>query len=89
MVEELNKVVHWFGDQTGITFLQTHDVTQDRFLIFGLALVLMMLLRPGGLFPSAQRQAEMEPENADISTQENQQLYDLRAENEPALGERA
>ncbi len=89
LAEELNKVVHWIGDQTGIVFLQEHNVTQDRFLIFGLALVLLMLLRPGGLFPSKQRAAEMQPESADITTAENQQLYDVRGENEPALGERA
>ena len=89
LAEELNEFLHWLGDRTGLTFLQAHDVTQDRFLIFGLALVLMMLLRPGGLFPSAQRQAEMEPESEDIKVAENQQLYDIRAENEPALGERA
>ena len=89
LAEELNELLHWIGDRTGLTFLQTHDVTQDRFLIFGLALVLMMLLRPGGLFPSAQRQAEMEPDDSDITHAENQQLYDVREENEPALGERA
>ncbi len=89
LAEELNKVLHWIGGQTGIEVLQTHNVAQDRFLIFGLALVLLMLLRPGGLFPSKQRAAEMQPESADISVAENQQLYDVRAENEPALGERA
>jgi branched-chain amino acid transport system permease protein len=89
LAEELNELLHWVGDRTGIAFLQTHDVTQDRFLIFGLALVLMMLLRPGGLFPSAQRQAEMQPDDPDITHAENQQMYDVRAENEPALGERA
>jgi hypothetical protein len=51
--------------------------------------VLLMLLRPGGLFPSKQRAAEMQPESEDISVAENQQLYDVKAENEPALGERA
>ncbi len=89
LAEELNEILHWVGDRTGIAFLQTHDVTQDRFLIFGLALVLMMLLRPGGLFPSAQRQAEMQPDDPDVTHAENQQMYDVRAENEPALGERA
>lgn len=89
LAEELNELLHWIGDRTGLTFLQAHDVTQDRFLIFGLALVLMMLLRPGGIFPSSQRQAEMEPTDPDITHAENQQMYDVRAENEPALGERA
>ena len=61
LAEELNDPVHWLGERLGIGFLQEHDVTQDRLLVFGLALVLMMLLRPGGLFPSARRKAEMTP----------------------------
>ena len=61
----------------------------DRLLVFGLALVVMMLVRPAGLFPSARRKAEMEPESEAIRVAENQQLYDIRRENEPALGERA
>lgn len=45
------------------TFFSTHSLTSDRFLIFGLALVLVMILRPGGLFPSKQRAAELEGES--------------------------
>jgi branched-chain amino acid transport system permease protein len=63
-------------------------VTQDRFLVFGLALVLMMLLRPGGLFPSARRRAEMEPETESILVHESQQMYDVHEQNEPAAGSR-
>jgi hypothetical protein len=37
----------------------------------------MMLLRPGGLFPSKQRAAEMQPEAEDISLQEQQDLFDV------------
>jgi hypothetical protein len=54
-----------------------------------LALVVMMVLRPGGLFPSARRRAEMEPDSPDITVQEKQQAYDIMQENEPAMGERA
>jgi branched-chain amino acid transport system permease protein len=89
LTEELNKPVHWLGDQLGIGFLQTHNVGEDRLLVFGLALVLMMLLRPGGLIPSARRKAEMTPETEQIRVHEAQQLYDIRQQNEPAAGERA
>src|SRR5918998_398961 len=35
------------------------DLVNSKLFIFGLALVLMMLLRPEGIFPSAQRKAEL------------------------------
>ncbi len=89
LAEEINGPLHWIGQQLHIGPIARHDVTGDRLLVFGAALVLMMLLRPGGLFPSARRRAEMQPESEDIRVPESQQLYDLRHENEPALGERA
>ncbi len=75
--EEFNKPMHWFGDKIGIDFLAHHDLKQDKFLVFGLALVLMMLLRPEGLIPSARRKAELHPETEDISEAENQQFWDV------------
>ncbi|MBI4492878.1 MAG: branched-chain amino acid ABC transporter permease [Chloroflexi bacterium] len=39
-------------------FLKWVDLSGSKFMIFGLALVLLMLLRPEGLFPSAERKAE-------------------------------
>jgi branched-chain amino acid transport system permease protein len=62
--------VAWFGD-----WLSTHNLTTDRLLIFGLALVILMLVRPGGLFPSAQRAAEMQ---GDDDGDDNEDLYDVR-----------
>jgi hypothetical protein len=38
----------------------------------------MMLLRPGGLFPSKQRAAELQPDADDITVQEQQDLFDIR-----------
>jgi branched-chain amino acid transport system permease protein len=35
------------------------DLVNAKLFLFGLALVLMMLLRPEGIFPSAQRRAEL------------------------------
>lgn len=65
------------GDLGG--FFATHSLTSDRFLIFGLALVLVMVLRPGGLFPSKQRAAEMagDDDNFDFDDYESNQT--LRA----------
>jgi branched-chain amino acid transport system permease protein len=50
------------GTTTGLTFLQHVDFSSSKLMIFGLALVLMMLLKPEGFFPSAQRKAEIKGE---------------------------
>ena len=89
LAEELNRPMHWLGELSNIEWLIKHDLKQDRFLIFGLALVLMMLLRPEGLFPSARRKAELRPETEDILAQEDQQMYDIRDMDEPGVGARA
>jgi branched-chain amino acid transport system permease protein len=89
LAEELNPPVHWLGDMLGSGWLHKHNVAEDRFLVFGGALVLMMLLRPGGLIPSARRKAELQPEIDSIRVHESQQIYDIRQQNEPAAGERA
>lgn len=69
--------ISWFGD-----FLATHNLTSDRLLIFGLALVILMLARPGGLFPSSQRAAELEGDDPDS----DDDLYDAREENARLAG---
>ena len=58
----VDSVSGWFRALSRILnapFLAQIDLVNSKLLIFGLALVLMMLLRPEGIFPSAQRQAEM------------------------------
>jgi branched-chain amino acid transport system permease protein len=52
------------------------DLTNSRFLIYGVILVLMMLFRPEGLLPSRQRAAELRPAESDpgLAAQE-QALY--------------
>lgn len=60
-----------------------HSLTSDRFLIFGGALVLIMLLRPGGLFPSSQRADEMKGDDDEFEFDEyesNQALSSARGE---------
>ncbi|HWV23307.1 MAG TPA: branched-chain amino acid ABC transporter permease [Thermomicrobiales bacterium] len=89
LTEKLNTPINWLGRQIESwgplepigTFLSKHSLTSDRFLIFGLALVLIMLLRPGGLFPSARRAAEMagDDDNYDFDEYEtNQSIHDAR-----------
>jgi branched-chain amino acid transport system permease protein len=60
---------------THLTFLSHVDLADKKLLIFGLALVLMMRLRPEGLVPSARRKEELRPETADIAGAERQTLY--------------
>jgi branched-chain amino acid transport system permease protein len=52
------------------------DLTNSRFLIYGVILVMMMLFRPEGLIPSRQRKAELHAAegDTDIAAQE-QALY--------------
>lgn len=60
-------------------FFSKHSLTSDRFLIFGLALVLVMVLRPGGLFPSKQRAAEMQGDDDNYEFDEFETNQTLRA----------
>jgi branched-chain amino acid transport system permease protein len=52
------------------------DLTNSRFLIYGVILVMMMLFRPEGLIPSRQRKAELHAAESDagVAAQE-QELY--------------
>ncbi|HWK80860.1 MAG TPA: hypothetical protein VNP95_08825, partial [Thermomicrobiales bacterium] len=87
LARELGTPLHWIGNRiadTGIPGLSWlgekiagHDLTSDRYLIFGLALVLVMLLSPGGLFPSKQRAAEMAGDDIDIDEM-NQEMVDVQ-----------
>lgn len=56
------------------------SVTEAEYLIFGVMLVLMMIFRPEGMIPSGRRKRELHPADEGIRVEENQQLYDARAE---------
>ncbi len=77
LAEKLSTPLNWIGEQIGWEAMAEHSLTSDRFLIFGLALVLLMLLRPGGLFPQRARAAEMDPHDPDITMQEREELADV------------
>ena len=52
------------------------DPSDLRMLLFGIALVAMMLFRPQGLWPSPVRARELRPDNPDEVHQEQESLYD-------------
>lgn len=54
------------------------DPADLRMLLFGMGLVLVMLFRPQGLWPSSVRARELRPDNPDEVRQEQETLYDAR-----------
>jgi branched-chain amino acid transport system permease protein len=52
------------------------DPSDLRMLLFGIALVLVMLFRPQGIWPSPVRARELRPDNPDEVRQEQEALYD-------------
>jgi branched-chain amino acid transport system permease protein len=46
------------------------DLTNSRFLIYGIILVLTMLFRPEGLIPSRQRKSELRAAQTDVAPEQ-------------------
>lgn len=63
LLKQLNQFFH--GQH--IPVLENIDFVQYQFLLYGLALVGMMLLRPEGLFPSRRRQLELHEASEDVA----------------------
>lgn len=55
LTEQATHWLHGLGQLTGISLLQGADLSSSKFMIYGLSLVLMMLLRPAGVFPNRRR----------------------------------
>src|SRR6185295_11467171 len=55
----LLKQLNFIAESIGIPILSDINFTDYQFLLYGVALVLMMLLRPEGLFPSQRRRREL------------------------------
>ncbi len=66
----LNDTVHSLSavqDPNGVLhFLNNTDLTQIRNLLYGLVLIIMMIVRPEGLIPSARRKRELHVEAAEL-----------------------
>ena len=61
LLKELNQ----FFQSQHVPILQDIDFVQYQFLLYGIALVGMMFLRPEGLFPSSRRRRELHQETAE------------------------
>jgi len=63
LLKQLNAVT----DNLNIPILQDIDFVKFQFLLFGIALVLMMMFRPEGLIPSQRRRQELHAADAESS----------------------
>jgi branched-chain amino acid transport system permease protein len=79
LLQQLNDWMHAVGNTTHIGILQTLDLTQAQYLIFGILLVVMMIFRREGLIPSSQRRRELRPADESVLAEENQSLYSVRS----------
>ncbi|HET9681625.1 MAG TPA: branched-chain amino acid ABC transporter permease [Candidatus Limnocylindrales bacterium] len=61
----LLKQLNQFFQGVGVPILKDIDFVQYQFLLYGVALVAMMLLRPEGLFPSTRRRRELHEDTAE------------------------
>ena len=52
------------------------DPESLRMLLFGVALIVVMLVRPAGLWPSTQRRRELSDEDEEVVRQEQESVYD-------------
>jgi ABC-type branched-subunit amino acid transport system permease subunit len=59
------KQLNIFFDNVQVPILSDIDFLQYQFLLYGIALVAMMLLRPEGLFPSRRRRRELHTEESE------------------------
>lgn len=59
-------------------WLSTLPLESAEPMIFGIMLVLVMLLRPQGLWPSSRRARELKPETAQELSEEQEELYTTR-----------
>lgn len=98
MTKEVTVLLKNIGTATHNDFLAGLELSNFRFFIFGAALVIMMLVRPEGLVPSARRKAELRPDDdtvqgglakgdagselSPVALQERQTLYDVRETDE-------
>jgi branched-chain amino acid transport system permease protein len=74
----LPEALRYLGDIQQLLFGRViTDPTALRLLVFGLALVLVMIFRPAGLLPSVRRRREFSSDSA-VLAQEQASLYDTK-----------
>jgi len=73
----LPELLRYIGPlQTAVLGHVAVDPSDLRMLLFGIALVAVMIFRPEGLWPSPQRARELSPDNPDETRQEQETLVD-------------
>jgi len=65
----LLKQMNTFFESLQVPILQDINFVQYQFLLYGLALVIMMLFRPEGLFPSQRRKRELHTRSGDAEAE--------------------
>lgn len=65
-----------------LTYQQANQASQYRYLVFGLAMVIMMIWRPQGILPSRRRAMELHPEDDKMRDEEDQSLWDAQHQTE-------
>lgn len=65
ILPQASNLVQALGQYVHLSALQSVDLNQYRFMLYGIILVLVMLFRPEGLIPSAVRRAELHAEQSD------------------------
>ncbi|WP_249383870.1 ABC transporter ATP-binding protein [Chitinivorax sp. B] len=77
--ELLRDVANMMHSQDGRPLVDPENL---RMLLFGLAMVVIMLFRPAGLWPSSRRRAELRPATEKIKQQEDSNLQDAEKKHE-------
>ena len=79
VLTQLPSILKNFGEENNLDFFVKTDFSGLRYLIYGIALVAMMLLRPEGLLPSERRRAELHPDTPEQGKRESEtELYEVR-----------
>ena len=86
LADRLTGPLNALGEQIGNGWLANHNVGEDRYLVFGLALVLMMVLRP----VASSRASNARPNcsrTATISPFRSSRIFRRRTHNDPTPDE--
>jgi ABC-type branched-subunit amino acid transport system permease subunit len=75
----LLKQLNTFFEELHVPILQDINFVQYQFLLYGIALVVMMLFRPEGLFPSQRRRRELRARDAAATESDSTALLDESA----------
>jgi len=80
LADFISDILRGLGRGFDIALLREADISRARTLIFGVALVTLMLVRPEGILPSARRKMELHAAEEDATEAEQQRstLFESR-----------